>query len=238
MRSARRSAPNAPTPTRSSGRPSSPTSRRTWPCRWPSGSAGRPATSPPDSPATSTWPTSPSKAEVSGPGFINFTLRNEWIAGQAAGQLDDPRLGVPAADHAQKVVVDYSGPNVAKEMHVGHLRTTVVGDAMVRILEHLGHEVIRAAHLGDWGTQFGMLIEHLLDVGEEARQSSSRPARSPPSTRRRGPSSTPTRPSRTGRGAGWSRCRAGTRRRCGCGRCSSTTPSSTTTRSTGGSGSP
>ena len=106
-------------------------------------------------------------AEVSGPGFINFTLRNEWIAGQAGGLLEDPRLGVPVADPVQKVVVDYSSPNVSKEMHVGHLRTTVVGDAVVRILEYLGHDVIRANHLGDWGTQFGILIEHLLDVGED-----------------------------------------------------------------------
>ncbi|HYA51524.1 MAG TPA: arginine--tRNA ligase, partial [Streptosporangiaceae bacterium] len=105
--------------------------------------------------------------EVSGPGFINFTLRNEWIARQAAGLLEDPRLGVPLADPRQEVVVDYSAPNVSKEMHVGHLRTTVVGDAVVRILEYLGHEVIRANHLGDWGTQFGMLIEQLLDVGED-----------------------------------------------------------------------
>jgi arginyl-tRNA synthetase len=106
-------------------------------------------------------------ADVSGPGFINFTLRNEWIAGQAAGLLEDPRLGVPLADPAQRVVVDYSSPNVSKEMHVGHLRTTVVGDAVVRILEYLGHDVIRANHIGDWGTQFGLMIEHLLDVGED-----------------------------------------------------------------------
>jgi arginyl-tRNA synthetase len=105
--------------------------------------------------------------EVSGPGFINLTLRNEWIARQAGGLLEDPRLGVPVADPRQEVVVDYSSPNVAKEMHVGHLRTTVVGDAVVRILEHQGHEVIRANHLGDWGTQFGLMIEHLLDVGED-----------------------------------------------------------------------
>ena len=90
--------------------------------------------------------------DVSGPGFINFTLRDEWIARQAAGLLEDPRLGVPVADPAQNVVVDYSSPNVSKEMHVGHLRTTVVGDAIVRILEYLGHDVIRANHLGDWGT--------------------------------------------------------------------------------------
>ena len=68
----------------------------------------------------------------------------------------------------EAVKPDYSGPNVAKELHVGHLRATVVGDAIVRVLEHLGHQVIRAAHLGDWGTQFGMVIEHALDVGEEA----------------------------------------------------------------------
>jgi arginyl-tRNA synthetase len=109
--------------------------------------------------------------DVSGPGFINFTLRDKWIARQAVGLLEDPRLGVPVADPAQSVVVDYSSPNVSKEMHVGHLRTTVVGDAIVRILAYLGHDVIRANHLGDWGTQFGLLIEHLLDVGEDtARQ--------------------------------------------------------------------
>ncbi len=107
------------------------------------------------------------QAEVSGPGFINLTLRDDWIAAQATGQLADPRLGVATADPQRKIVVDYSGPNVAKELHVGHLRATVVGDAIVRVLEHLGHDVIRAAHLGDWGTQFGMLIEHALDIGEE-----------------------------------------------------------------------
>jgi arginyl-tRNA synthetase len=110
------------------------------------------------------------KVDVSGPGFINFTLRDEWVAGQADGLLSDSRLGIAAAG-LRTIVVDYSSPNVAKEMHVGHLRTTVVGDAVVRILERLGHTVVRANHLGDWGTQFGMLIEHLLDVGEEsARQ--------------------------------------------------------------------
>jgi arginyl-tRNA synthetase len=107
--------------------------------------------------------------EVSGPGFINLRLLPGWIAAEATAELRDPRLGVqPAADQASKVVVDYSGPNVAKELHVGHLRVTVVGDAIVRVLEHLGHDVIRAAHLGDWGTPFGMLIEHTLDIGEDA----------------------------------------------------------------------
>jgi arginyl-tRNA synthetase len=107
-------------------------------------------------------------AEVSGPGFINLTLSDAWIAGQATGQLADPRLDVPEADPAERVVVDYSAPNVAREMHVGHLRTTIVGDSVVRVLEYLGDPVIRANHIGDWGTQFGILLEHLLDVGEES----------------------------------------------------------------------
>jgi arginyl-tRNA synthetase len=106
--------------------------------------------------------------EVSGPGFINLTLSDAWIAEQASGLLGDDRLGVATAVPAQKIVVDYSGPNVAKELHVGHLRPTVVGDAIVRVLEFLGHQVTRAAHLGDWGTQFGMLIEHAQDIGQQA----------------------------------------------------------------------
>ena len=87
----------------------------------------------------------------------------EW----ATAALRDPRLGVPPAAAAQTVVVDYSAPNVAKEMHVGHLRSTVIGDALVRALEFEGHAVIRANHLGDWGTQFGMLTQHMLDTGVE-----------------------------------------------------------------------
>jgi len=106
--------------------------------------------------------------EISGPGFVNFTLRNDWIAAQATDVLRDPRLGVPDADTQQTVIVEYSSPNIAKEMHVGHLRTTIVGDALDRILEFLGHNVIRDNHVGDWGTPFGMLIEHLIDVGEDS----------------------------------------------------------------------
>jgi arginyl-tRNA synthetase len=106
--------------------------------------------------------------QVSGPGFINLTLRDDWIGGQATGMLPDGRLGAARAAVPQTVVVDYSSPNIAKEMHVGHLRTTVVGDAIVRVLEFAGHHVIRDNHVGDWGTQFGMLIEHLLDVGEKS----------------------------------------------------------------------
>ena len=106
--------------------------------------------------------------EVSGPGFINITLSAAWIGQMATGQLADPRLGAAVVSAPQRVVVDYSAPNVAKEMHVGHLRTTVVGDAFVRVLEFGGNDVIRANHIGDWGTNFGMLLEHLLDVGEQA----------------------------------------------------------------------
>ena len=108
--------------------------------------------------------------EVSGPGFINFTLRDDWIAAQASQMLSDDRLGVEPAASPQTVVVEYSSPNVAKEMHVGHLRTTIVGDAIARVLEFAGHRVIRDNHVGDWGTPFGMLIEHLLDVGEDSAE--------------------------------------------------------------------
>jgi arginyl-tRNA synthetase len=109
---------------------------------------------------------------VSGPGFINFTLRDDWIAAQASAMLGDDRLGLAPVARPQTVVVEYSSPNVAKEMHVGHLRTTVVGDAIARVLEFAGHRVIRDNHLGDWGTPFGMLIEHLLDVGENSPEAS------------------------------------------------------------------
>ena len=109
-------------------------------------------------------------AEVSGPGFINITLSDSWIADQSSTQLADARLGVALAEPSQRIVVDFSGPNVAKELHAGHLRATVVGDAIARVLDHLGHDVVRAAHLGDWGTQFGMLIEHALDIGDQATE--------------------------------------------------------------------
>jgi arginyl-tRNA synthetase len=105
---------------------------------------------------------------VSGPGFINFTLRDDWIAARASQMLEDPRLGLEPVARPQTVVVEYSSPNIAKEMHVGHLRTTIVGDAIARVLEFVGHRVIRDNHVGDWGTQFGMEIEYLLDVGEDS----------------------------------------------------------------------
>jgi arginyl-tRNA synthetase len=108
--------------------------------------------------------------EIAGPGFLNIRLRTDWVAAQAAELAADPRLGVPAPERAETVVVDYSAPNVAKEMHVGHLRTTVVGDSIVRTLEKLGHTAVRQNHIGDWGTPFGMLIEHLLEVGEDGAE--------------------------------------------------------------------
>ena len=106
------------------------------------------------------------KAEVAGPGFINVTLDGGLLAEQAAAMLGDAQLGITPAEPASRVVVDYSSPNVAKEMHVGHLRSTVIGDAIVRVLEAKGHAVVRQNHLGDWGTQFGMLIEHVFDESD------------------------------------------------------------------------
>nr|WP_275138755.1 arginine--tRNA ligase [Vibrio furnissii] len=108
-----------------------------------------------------------SKTEIAGPGFINIFLSEEFLAKQADAALADKRLGV-AKEAQQTIVADYSAPNVAKEMHVGHLRSTIIGDAVVRTLEFLGHKVIRANHIGDWGTQFGMLIANLERVQQES----------------------------------------------------------------------
>ncbi|BAN96211.1 arginyl-tRNA synthetase [Plautia stali symbiont] len=101
-----------------------------------------------------------SKVDIAGPGFINIFLDRQWLAQQAAQALQLPRLGVSEVT-PQTIVIDYSAPNVAKEMHVGHVRSTIIGDAVVRTQEFLGHHVIRANHVGDWGTQFGMLIAYL-----------------------------------------------------------------------------
>lgn len=101
------------------------------------------------------------KVEIAGPGFINFFLAEDFLGRQLQAALRDAHLNIPAAKTPQTVVVDYSGPNLAKEMHVGHLRSTIIGDAVVRTLEFLGHNVIRQNHVGDWGTQFGMLIAYL-----------------------------------------------------------------------------
>lgn len=102
-----------------------------------------------------------SKVEIAGPGFINIDLAPEWLGQQLAQAQSDARLDIPLVDQPQTVVIDYSGPNLAKEMHVGHLRSTIIGDALVRLLEFQGHKVIRQNHVGDWGTQFGMLIAEL-----------------------------------------------------------------------------
>ena len=99
-------------------------------------------------------------------GFVNITAKPEWLSKRLSILLADPRLGV-SVDEKKTFAVDYSAPNVAKEMHVGHLRSTVIGDTIVRMLEFKGHTVIRENHVGDWGTPFGMLIEHLLDLGED-----------------------------------------------------------------------
>ena len=108
------------------------------------------------------------KAEVAGPGFINLTLAGEFLASELRDMLLDPaRLGVQVASPSKKAVVDYAAPNVAKPMHVGHLRSTIIGDCLVRLLEFVGDSVIRENHVGDWGTPFGMLIEHLVDIGED-----------------------------------------------------------------------
>lgn len=102
------------------------------------------------------------KLEIAGPGFINIHLSADFLAKQIPTLVKDQRLGVDA-EVQQTIIVDYSAPNLAKEMHVGHLRSTIIGDAVVRVLEFLGHKVIRQNHMGDWGTQFGMLLAHLSD---------------------------------------------------------------------------
>ena len=99
-------------------------------------------------------------------GFVNIKATNSWLSKCVTEVASDPRLGVTKAEVPRNVAIDYSSPNVAKEMHVGHLRSTVIGDALARILTYQGHTVIRENHIGDWGTPFGMLIEHLLDLGE------------------------------------------------------------------------
>lgn len=107
-----------------------------------------------------------SRVEVSGPGFINVTVRDDVLGRLLARVSADERLGMPPSQRPEVVTVDYSAPNAAKEMHVGHLRSTIIGDAVVRLLEWQGHTVVRQNHIGEWGTPFGMLIEHLLDIGE------------------------------------------------------------------------
>ena len=107
--------------------------------------------------------------EVSGPGFLNVTITDKAIVDNLAARYTDPtgRLGVPFAEHPGTTVIDYAQPNVAKEMHVGHLRSAVIGNSIVQILEFVGETVVRRHHIGDWGTQFGMLIQYLIEHPHE-----------------------------------------------------------------------
>ena len=102
-------------------------------------------------------------AEVAGPGFINLRLRPEFLAQNIHAALNDARFGIAKTDKPQTVVIDYSSPNLAKEMHVGHLRSSIIGDSISRVLEFMGNTVIRQNHVGDWGTQFGMLVAYLVE---------------------------------------------------------------------------
>jgi arginyl-tRNA synthetase len=106
--------------------------------------------------------------EIAGPGFINLRLNPEFLASALLEVYNDKNLGIEKTANPQTVVVDYSGPNIAKEMHVGHLRSTIIGDCISRIQECLGHTVIRQNHIGDWGTQFGMLLRHMIDNADKA----------------------------------------------------------------------
>jgi arginyl-tRNA synthetase len=107
-----------------------------------------------------------SDLQVAGPGFVNVVFADRFLAEQLSLAMRDELLGVAPVSTKRTFVVDYSAPNVAKEMHVGHLRSTIIGDALVRVLRFVGHDVVRENHIGDWGTPFGMLIEHLVDLGE------------------------------------------------------------------------
>ncbi|MFY9782589.1 MAG: arginine--tRNA ligase [Acidimicrobiales bacterium] len=106
------------------------------------------------------------RVEIAGPGFLNLTMVSSFLSDQLVDLSNDARLGIGTTEQPLRVVIDYSAPNVAKEMHVGHLRSTVIGDALARMYRFAGHHVIARNHVGDWGTNFGMLIEHLLDLGE------------------------------------------------------------------------
>jgi len=107
------------------------------------------------------------KAEVAGPGFVNLTLASSWIAEQVEQAARDvARDGVPLTDRPQKVVVDFSSPNIAKQMHVGHLRSTIIGDALCKLLRFVGHDVIGDNHIGDWGTQYGLLLAGMSELGD------------------------------------------------------------------------
>jgi arginyl-tRNA synthetase len=105
---------------------------------------------------------------IAGPGFINLTLKSVYLEAEVNAIAADPRLGITPVKTPQQVAIDFSSPNIAKEMHVGHLRSTIIGDCLARILEFKGHDVLRLNHVGDWGTQFGMLITYLREVYPQA----------------------------------------------------------------------
>lgn len=107
------------------------------------------------------------KLEIAGPGFINLTLSTKFLEKEIKALLADSHCGIPYPKHIQRVIVEFSSPNIAKELHVGHLRSTIIGDALARLFEFLGHHVIRLNHIGDWGTQFGMLIAYLREFHPE-----------------------------------------------------------------------
>ena len=106
-------------------------------------------------------------AEVAGPGFINLRLNADFLAKNLQTALSDSRFGVAEAADKKTVVIDYSSPNLAKEMHVGHLRSSIIGDSLNRVLSYLGHKVIAQNHVGDWGTQFGMLVAYMVAQQQE-----------------------------------------------------------------------
>ena len=108
--------------------------------------------------------------EVVRPGFVNLRLRPEWVAAGVAAVVGDDRLGLEPAADPETVVVDYSSPNLAKQMHVGHLRSTIIGDCLANVIEHMGHRVDRVNHVGDWGAQFGMLLVHLEELRRSGRE--------------------------------------------------------------------
>ena len=107
------------------------------------------------------------KLEVAGPGFINIVLESTYLAELLENILHTPHLGIALPSIKQRIIVDFSSPNTAKEMHVGHLRSTIIGDCLARLFEFLGHDVLRLNHIGDWGTQFGMLIAYMKEEAPE-----------------------------------------------------------------------
>ncbi len=110
------------------------------------------------------------KLEIAGPGFINIHLKNDWLGQQVEKTLESDSLEIEKAEHPETVVIDYSAPNLAKEMHVGHLRSTIIGDSISRVLEFTGHKVIRQNHVGDWGTQFGMLLTYMGELKQQENE--------------------------------------------------------------------